>query len=105
MSGRSCPGPPVLPPGARSRLATTSGIPFFNEPESDEKRALDALINADRLVLVGVVLPELIQSCTAKEAEATTSRRGVAILETAPAGQGAGWSDWFILLPSRPPHG
>src|SRR5207244_162057 len=60
-------------------------IPFFNEPESEEKRELDALIDLDRLVLVGVVLAELIQGCrTAKEAEAMTSRlAGLRFIETA----------------------
>ena len=64
---------------------TSVWIPFFNEPESEEKRALDALIDADRLVMVGVVLAELIQGCrTAKEAEATTSRlAGLRFIETA----------------------
>ncbi len=66
-------------------VADTSGwIPFFNEPGSAEKRALDALIDADRLVMVGVVLAELIQGCrTPKEAEATTSRlAGLQFIET-----------------------
>ena len=64
---------------------TSVWIPFFNEPESEEKRELDALIDADRLVMVGVVLAELIQGCrTAKEAEATTSRlAGLRFIETA----------------------
>ena len=42
---------------------TSVWIPFFNEPESVEKRELDALIDADRLVMVGVVLAEPIQGC------------------------------------------
>jgi len=64
---------------------TSVWIPFFNDPESEEKRELDALIDADRLAMVGVVLAELIQGCrTAKEAEATTSRlAGLRFIETA----------------------
>jgi len=64
---------------------TSVWIPFFNEPESEEKRELAALIDADRLVMVGVVLADLIQGCrTAKEAEATTSRlAGLRFIETA----------------------
>ncbi len=64
---------------------TSVWIPFFNDPESEEKRELDALIDADRLVMVGVALAELIQGCrTAKEAEATTSRlAGLRFIETA----------------------
>ena len=46
---------------------TSVWIPFFNEPESEEKRELDALIDADRLVMVGVVLAELIQGCRTGE--------------------------------------
>lgn len=38
---------------------TSVWIPFFNQPGSPEKREIDALIDADRLVLVGVVLTEL----------------------------------------------
>ena len=45
-------------------LADTSvWIPFFNRPDSAEKAALDVLIDADDLVLVGVVLAELLQGC------------------------------------------
>ena len=64
---------------------TSVWIPFFNEPDSEEKRELDALIDADRLVMVGVVLAELIQGCrTAKEAETTTSHlAGLRFIETA----------------------
>lgn len=35
---------------------TSTWIPFFNRPESAEKRAIDALIDADRAAMVGVVL-------------------------------------------------
>ncbi len=64
---------------------TSVWIPFFNEPDSEEKRELDALIDADRLVMVGVVLAELIQGCrAAKEAETVTSRlAGLRFIETA----------------------
>lgn len=63
---------------------TSVWIPFFNHPGSVEKRELDALIDADRLVLVGVVLAELIQGCrTASEAETTASRlTGLRFVET-----------------------
>ena len=52
---------------------TSVWIPFFNEPESEEKRALDALIDADRLVMVGVVLAELIQGCRTASTSSGTS--------------------------------
>ena len=42
---------------------TSVWIPFFNRPDSLEKQEMDALIDGDRLVMVGVVLAELIQGC------------------------------------------
>jgi len=57
---------------------------FFNQPGSVEKRELDALIDADRLALVGVVLAELLQGCrTLKEAETIVfTLTGLRFLET-----------------------
>jgi predicted nucleic acid-binding protein len=42
---------------------TSAWIPFFNRPNSAEKAALDLLIDADEVSLVGVVLTELLQGC------------------------------------------
>lgn len=42
---------------------TSVWIPFFNQSDSAEKRALDALIDADDVAIVGVVLAELLQGC------------------------------------------
>ncbi len=42
---------------------TSVWIPFFNRPDSPEKTALDLLIDADEVALVGVVLAELLQGC------------------------------------------
>lgn len=42
---------------------TSVWIPFFNRPDSLEKNALDLLIDADEVALVGVVLAELLQGC------------------------------------------
>lgn len=42
---------------------TSVWIPFFNRPDSPEKVALDLLIDADDVVLVGVVVAELLQGC------------------------------------------
>lgn len=63
---------------------TSVWIPFFNRPESPEKWAIDALIDADRLILVGVVLAELLQGCrTPKEANVIlTKLTGLRFLET-----------------------
>lgn len=63
---------------------TSVWIPFFNRPGSPEKRELDALIDADRLALVGVVLTELVQGCrTPAEVNTIVSRlSGLRFLET-----------------------
>lgn len=63
---------------------TSVWIPFFNQPGSPEKREIDALIDADRLVLVGVVLTELMQGCrTTREANTIISKlTGLRFLET-----------------------
>ncbi len=42
---------------------TSVWIPFFNRSDSPEKSALDLLIDADEVALVGVVLAELLQGC------------------------------------------
>jgi len=50
---------------------TTVWIEFFNDPESDEKHAIDLLIDENELALVGPVLSELLQGCrTPAEANA-----------------------------------
>ena len=50
---------------------TSVWISFFNRPKSAEKKALDKLIDADEVALVGLVLAELLQGCrAAKEREA-----------------------------------
>ena len=40
---------------------TSVWIPFFNRPDSPEKVAVDRLIDADEVALVGVVLAEWLQ--------------------------------------------
>lgn len=50
---------------------TTVWIEFFNDPESDEKHAIDLLIDESELALAGPVLAELLQGCrTRQEADA-----------------------------------
>lgn len=63
---------------------TSVWIPFFSEPASREKHEIDALIDVDRLVLVGVVLAELIQGCrTPAEANTVVSKlSGLRFLDT-----------------------
>ena len=46
---------------------TSVWIPFFNRPGSAEKQALDALIDADEIAMIGVVLAELLQGCRARK--------------------------------------
>jgi len=46
---------------------TSVWVPFFNRPDSWEKRALDVLIDADEVVMVGIVLAELLQGCRTSE--------------------------------------
>ncbi len=50
---------------------TSACIPFFNRPDSAEKRAINALIDADRAAMVGVVLAELLQGCRTAEESST----------------------------------
>jgi predicted nucleic acid-binding protein len=49
---------------------TSVWIPFFTDPGSVEKHAIDALIDERELALAGVVLAELLQGCrTPKESQ------------------------------------
>ncbi|TKB70219.1 MAG: PIN domain-containing protein [Nitrospira sp.] len=58
---------------------TSVWIPFFNRPDSPEKAALDLLIDADEVVLVGVVLAELLQGCRASSERETLSEALLAL--------------------------
>jgi predicted nucleic acid-binding protein len=58
---------------------TSVWIPFFNRPGSPEKAALDVLIDADEVVLVGVVLAELLQGCRASSERETLSEALLAL--------------------------
>ncbi|MHB8482557.1 MAG: type II toxin-antitoxin system VapC family toxin [Nitrospiria bacterium] len=46
---------------------TSVWIPFFNRPDSVEKQAIDALIDSDKVAMVGVVLAELLQGCRTRK--------------------------------------
>lgn len=63
---------------------TSAWIPFFNQPESVEKGVIDALMDTDQAVMVGVVLAELLQGCrTSNESSAILSEvRGLRFLDT-----------------------
>jgi predicted nucleic acid-binding protein len=58
---------------------TSVWIPFFNRPDSSEKVALDRLIDADEVALVGVVLAELLQGCRTLTERATLSESLLAL--------------------------
>lgn len=46
---------------------TSVWIPYFTDPGSAEKQAIDALMDERELALVGVVLAELLQGCRASK--------------------------------------
>jgi predicted nucleic acid-binding protein len=52
---------------------TSVWIPFFNRSDSSEKAAIDLLIDADEVALVGVVLAELLQGCRTSSERNTLS--------------------------------
>lgn len=50
---------------------TSVWIEYFNRPDSPEKHTVDALIDTDPPVLIGIVLAEILQGCrTSQEADA-----------------------------------
>jgi hypothetical protein len=58
---------------------TSVGIPCFTRPDSPEKIALDMLIDADEVSLVGVVLTELLQGCRTLSERTTLSKALLAL--------------------------
>ncbi len=62
---------------------------FFSKPDSPEKRAIDDLIDADRLVLIGPILAEVLLGFRRKaQADWVASRlRSAHFFEAA-------WDDW-----------
>jgi predicted nucleic acid-binding protein len=42
-------------------IDTCIWVPFFNRPQSAEKRAVDALLDEDRAALIGPILAEILQ--------------------------------------------
>lgn len=58
---------------------TSVWIPFFNRPDSPQKATLDLLIDADEVVLVGVVLAELLQGCRTSSERETLSEALLAL--------------------------
>jgi predicted nucleic acid-binding protein len=64
-------------------------VQFFNRPQSEEKRAVEDLIRANRVVLIGPVLAEILQGFR-RDAQAdwvASCLEGLRFLEL-------GWTDW-----------
>jgi len=70
-------------------IDTCIWAPFFNRPQSREKRAVDRLLDEDRAALFGPILTEILCGFR-RDAEAdwvASSLRGLQYLELA-------WDDW-----------
>jgi predicted nucleic acid-binding protein len=70
-------------------IDTCIWVPFFNRPQSAEKRNVDALLDDDRAALIGPVVAEILQGIP-REAHAryvASLLRGLRCLETV-------WEDW-----------
>ncbi len=64
-------------------------VPFFNRPQSAEKKAVDALLDDDRAALIGPIVTEILQGFP-REAQAdhvASQLRGMCYLEIT-------WNDW-----------
>jgi predicted nucleic acid-binding protein len=64
-------------------IDTCIWVPYFNRPQSDEKRIVDELLDEDRVVLIGPVLAEILQGFRRnEEADWVASRlRGLRFLQ------------------------
>src|ERR1700761_2980305 len=64
-------------------------VPFFNRPQSAEKRAVDGLLDDDRVILIGPIAAEILQGFR-REAQANhvaSLLRGIRWIECV-------WVDW-----------
>ena len=70
-------------------IDTCVWIPFFNRPQSVEKRAIDALLDEDRAALIGPILAEILQGFRRDDRAdwVASSLRGLHYLEVQ-------WDDW-----------
>ncbi len=46
-------------------IDTCVWVPYFNRPQSVEKKAVDVLLDEDRATLIGPILAEILQSLEA----------------------------------------
>ena len=71
-------------------IDTCIWVPFFNRPQSAEKKAVDALLDDDHAALIGPIVSEILQGIR-REAQANhvaSLLRGMRCLETV-------WNDWI----------
>lgn len=70
-------------------IDTCIWVPFFNRPQSAEKRAVDSLLDDDRAALIGPIVTEILQGIPreAQAAYVASLLRGMRCLETI-------WDDW-----------
>jgi hypothetical protein len=70
-------------------IDTCMWVPFFNRPQSAEKRVIDGLLDEDQAALIGPVVTEILQGITREpQADYVASQlRGVHCLEIR-------WNDW-----------
>ena len=70
-------------------IDTCVWVPFFNRPQSIEKRTVDALLDEDRAALIGPILAEILQGFRRDDRAdwVASSLRGLHYLEVQ-------WDDW-----------
>ena len=71
-------------------IDTCIWVPFFNRPQSAEKKAVDALLDDNRAALIGPIVAEVLQGIP-REQQANyvaSLLRGVRYLNTT-------WEDWI----------
>jgi predicted nucleic acid-binding protein len=70
-------------------IDTCVWVPFFNRPQSTEKKMVDALLDEDRAALIGPILAEILQGFRRDDRAdwVASSLRGLHYLEVQ-------WDDW-----------
>ena len=70
-------------------IDTCVWVPFFNRPQSAEKKAVDALLDEDRAALIGPILAEILQGFRRDDRAdwVASTLRGLRYFEVQ-------WDDW-----------
>jgi hypothetical protein len=65
-------------------IDTCIWVPFFNRPQSPEKKAVDALLDEDRGTLIGPIVAEILQGIPAEGSARYVASllRGIRYVET-----------------------